>query len=391
MRRNRIWYGTALAAVLLIYIIANNGEAFAFLISMIVIPSVMVLIQAVAMRGFATQYELKGSCEVRQKIPLQIRIHKHNRLPLGMTEIELSYENIMYGEKRTETVFLQPTEKKEMFYSHLIKMEDCGNVKVTLEQVKCYDKFGLFCWNQKQGARMDIMVYPAQIRINTELSGRFQTTVSGELYDQTRKGQDVSEVFGLRGYAEGDPLGSIHWKLSSKVDDLVVREFGYPSNYNVLILYDMMKECDGKKIANQRNNAVLALAAALSYSLLEQNLEHNVGRVYAGQYQEFPVYSVGTHEQMVLNLLCRAISGKERKEETLYYLLHSNLRNHYTKIIYITPEYDEEMARQLSRELNLTIIQAIQGKGTVWTDSAGYAVIPVDADHYREKIHNIII
>ena len=391
MRRNRIWYGAALAAALLIYIVANSRETLAFLLSMIVIPLVMVGIQVGAMKGFEAQYELKRSCRVRQKIPLQIQVRKNNRLPLGMTVLEFDYENVMYGEKHVESVLLQPAEKKEMIYRHMIKMEDCGNVKITLKQVKCYDKLGLFCWNRWQEVRLDTMVYPAQIRINTQLSGRFQTTVSGELYDQTRKGSDVSEVFGLRGYVEGDPLGSIHWKLSSKVDELVVREFGYPSNYNVLILYDMMKECDGNRVANQRNNAVLALTSALSYSLLEQNLEHNVGRVFAGQYQELPVYSVGTHEQMVLNLLCRAISGKERRGESLYHLLHSELRSHYTKIIYITPEYEEEMARQLSRELNLTIIQAIQGSGKVWADSAGYAVIPVDADHYREKIHNIII
>lgn len=391
MRRNRIWYGAALIAVFLIYIVANTRETLAFLLSMILIPLVMAGIQACAMRGFEVEYELKGSCRVRQKIPLNIRIRKGNRLPLGMTEMEFVHENIMYGEQHTETVLLQSAEKRELSYRHLIKMKDCGNIKIMVKSVKCYDKLGLFCWNRKQEVRLDTMVYPAQIRINTQLTGRFQTTVYGELYDQTRKGQDVSEVFGLRGYAEGDPLGSIHWKLSSKVDQLVVREFGYPSNYNVLILYDMMKECDGKKIANQRNNAVLALTSALSYSLLEQNLEHNVGRVYAGQYQELPVYSVGTQEQMVLNLLCRAISGKERKGESLYYLLHSNLRNHYTKIIYITPDYEEEMARQLSRELNLTIIQAIQGNGTIWTDAAGYTVIPIDADHYREKIHNILI
>ena len=391
MRRNRIWYGIALVAVFLIYIVANSRETLAFLLSMILIPLVTAGIQAGAMKGFRTEFELKGSCRVRQKIPLQIRLRKDNRLPLGITEIELAYENIMYGEQYTETVLLQSSEKREMSYSHKIKMQDCGNVKIIVKSVRCYDKLGLFCWNRKQGARLDTMVYPAQIRINTELTGRFQTTVSGEMYDQTRKGQDVSEVFGLRDYAEGDPLGSIHWKLSSKADHLVVREFGYPSNYNVLILYDMMKECDGKKIANQRNNAVLALTSALSYSLLEQNLEHNVGRVYRAQYQELPVYSVGTHEQMVLNLLCRAISGKERKGESLYHLLHSNLKNHYTKIIYITPDYEEEMARQLSRELNLTVIQAIQGSGTMWADSAGYTVIPVDADHYREKIHNIII
>lgn len=39
------------------------------------------------------------------------------------------------------------------------------------------------------------------------------------------------------GQPGADPdLGSIHWKLSSKLDNLIVREFAYPANYSVLIL-----------------------------------------------------------------------------------------------------------------------------------------------------------
>lgn len=391
MRRNRIWYGTALAAALVIYLIANSGEALAFLLGMLVIPIFIAVVQAYAMRGFQVECECRESCRVSREVPFTIKIHRNDRIPMGLIEAEIVYENIMYGEKRTEIVRLQSCEKRDMKYIYKMLMSDCGNVRITLAGLKCYDKLGLFCWNQKTEQQSDILVYPAQIRINTDLSGRAQTTISGELYDQTRKGQDVSEVFGLRDYAEGDPLGSIHWKLSSKIDDLVVREFAYPSNYNILILYDMMKECGEEKIANQRNNAVLALVSALSYSMIERNLEHDVGRIYAGQYQKSPVYSVSTHEQMLLNLLCRPVSEKERKGDSLHYLLHSNLKNQYTKILYITPEYEEEQAKQLAREVDMTVIQTVQGSAGSWTDSAGYTVIPVNADDYIEKVHNIVI
>ena len=391
MRKNRIWYGIVLIAALLIYIVANSGEALAFFCGILCVPLVLAAIQAYAMRGFEVDCHMRESCGVRKEIPFEITIHRKSRMPLGMTEAEIVYENIMYDEKETEVVFLEPSEKQDMTYRFMEKMRDCGSVRITLAQMKCYDKLGLFCWKSKPEITREALVYPAQIRVNTQISGRPQTTVSGEMYDQTRKGQDVSEVFGLREYAEGDPLGSIHWKLSSKTDELVVREFGYPSNYNILILYDMMKECNGEKIANQRNNAVLALTSALSYSMIERNMEHNVGRVYAQQYQDNPVYSTGTHEQMVLNLLCRPIAGKENKGDALYHLLNSNLKNRYTKIIYITPEYEEETARQLAREVDLTIIQTVQGGGKVWSDSAGYDVIPVDADEYISKVHNIVI
>ena len=391
MRRNRIWYGTALAAVLVIWLIANSGEALAFLCGMLVIPVLSIAVQAYAMRGFQTECDLREACRVRQKIPFTIKIHRSGKMPMGMIEAEIVYENIMYGEKRTEIVRLQSSEKQDMKYIHMMKMYDCGNVRVTLAGLKCYDKLGIFCWNRKCEQKLDTLVYPAQVRISTELSGRAQTTVSGELYDQTRKGSDVSEVFGLRDYAEGDPLGSIHWKLSGKIDELVVRDFAYPSNYNILILYDMMKECDEEKIASQRNNAVLALVSALSYSMIERNLEHDVGRIFDGQYQRSPVYSVSTHEQMLLNLLCRPVAEKGRKEEALHYLLHSNLKNQYTKVLYITPEYEEEQARRLAGNVDLTVIQTVQGSSTSWADSAGYTLIPVDADDYIEKVHNIVI
>lgn len=391
MRKNRIWYGVVVCAALIIYVIANNSTALAFLCGLLIIPLILAGVQIYAMKGFLLECEFREACRVRRKIPLIIKIRHKNKMPMGMIEIELLHENIMYNEKYEETILLQPSEKKDMKYIHKIKMRDCGNVRISVVRVKCYDKLGLFCWHQKSDIRLETLVYPAQIRLNIQLSGKAQTTVSGELYDQTRKGQDVSEVFGLRDYNEGDPLGSIHWKLSSKVDDLVVREFAHPSNYNILILYDMMKECGEEKIANQRNNAVLALVSALSYSLIEHNLEHDAGRIYAGQYQRSPVYSVNTHSQMLLNLLCRPVSEKERRDDTLHYLLHSNLKNQYTKLVYITPEYEEEMARQLAREMDLTIIQTVQGKSTAWTDSAGYTVIPVDADAYIEKVHNIVI
>lgn len=391
MRRNRIWYGIVVATALLIFIIANRGEALAFLCGIILVPLVLAGIQVYAMRGFEVECTMRESGRIHHEIPFEIEVHRESTMPLGMIEAEVVYENIMYGEKETEMLLLQPAEKKDMDYQFRKKMRDCGSVRITLLQMKCYDKLGIFCWKKNIDLTREALVYPAQVHLNIEVSGRPQTTVSGEMYDQTRKGSDVSEVFGLRDYAEGDPLGSIHWKLSSKVDELVVREFGYPSNYNILILYDMMKECNGEKVANQRNNAVLAMTSALSYSMIGRNMEHNVGRIYAEQFQDSPVHSIGTHEQMVLNLLCRPITGEERKGDSLHYLLHSNLKNQYTKVIYITPEFEEEMARQLAREVDLTILQTVQGGGMAWSEAAGYDVIPIDADHYINKVHNIVV
>ena len=337
MRRYRIWYGAAVLAALLIYIISNRSEALAAFLCLVIVPVVSLGIELAGLRGFELKYSIKPSCHVGQKIPLEICIRKKNKGPLGRIQLELEMENTKPG-----------------------------------------------------SAQQEVLVYPAELQLNTQLLRRPETIISGELYDQNRKGQDVSEVSGLRDYAEGDSLGSIHWKLSSKLDNLVVREFGYPSNYNILILYDLKSSSGEDEISNQRNDAVLAFTSALSRSMVERNLEYNVGCASGGEMQNFPVYSLATCDQMVLNILCRPVP-KENGEDSMYRFLQEDIRQKYTKLIYITPDYEESSARQLSRELDLTIIQITQGSGKEYMATHGYSVIPVDADTYQKKAHNIVI
>ena len=391
MKKHRLWYGMTVAASFAIYIIANRWEALVFLAVLIMMPIILGLIQILAMNGLEMEYILGTGCTVRNKIPLTLKIKKNNSLPIGPVHLQISIHNLMFQEEAEHQIILQSSGKKELEFQYMIKMEDCGSVRTTVQSVEFFDLTGLLCIFQKQEQIMETLVYPAEIPLVAKLERRPETTTFGDFYDQNRKGQDVSEVSGLRDYAEGDSLGSIHWKLSGKLDQLVVREFGYPSNYQVLILYDMMKEYSGQKIANQRNNAVLALTSALSYSMVELNLEHNVGRVTDGEFHSIPVYSRATHEQMLVNLICRPVSENNEKGDAVYHFLRQDLKKEFTKIIYITPEYEESAVRQLSRDADITVVKVVQGTDGSFVDTPGYAVIPVDAEHYREKVHSIVI
>ena len=49
-------------------------------------------------------------------------------------------------------------------------------------------------------------------------------------------GGGFAEDHDLRSYRPGDPPNSIHWKLSSKTDDLIVREALVPENSTVYVV-----------------------------------------------------------------------------------------------------------------------------------------------------------
>ena len=58
MRRYRIWYGAAVLAALLIYIISNRSEALAAFLCLVIVPVVSLGIELAGLRGFELKYLL---------------------------------------------------------------------------------------------------------------------------------------------------------------------------------------------------------------------------------------------------------------------------------------------------------------------------------------------
>ena len=83
MRRYRIWYGAAVLAALLIYIISNRSEALAAFLCLVIVPVVSLGIELAGLRGFELKYSINPSCHVGQKIPLEICIRKKIKGPLA--------------------------------------------------------------------------------------------------------------------------------------------------------------------------------------------------------------------------------------------------------------------------------------------------------------------
>lgn len=52
-------------------------------------------------------------------------------------------------------------------------------------------------------------------------------------------GDDGSEVFEVRAYRDGDPLQRVHWKLTAKTGEMLVREFSLPKREVLLLQVDL--------------------------------------------------------------------------------------------------------------------------------------------------------
>lgn len=95
-------------------------------------------------------------------------------------------------------------------------------------------------------------------------------------YSQHVKGTDTGEVFGIREYADGDSPKQIHWKLSAKLDDLMVKIPSYPIENRLVVLLDNSLP-EGRDIGPEKRNDLMELYFSVSMSLLKKNITHSLG------------------------------------------------------------------------------------------------------------------
>ena len=140
----------------------------------------------------------------------------------------------------------------------------CGAFSFNISKFAVYDIAGFFHLNLKLESKNRILVKP--IPIMPEL----MPNMYGFKAKNLRKSkQPNSEIYDIRDYKTGDSIKTIHWKISAKKDQLVVKdsleEFG---GHSRIVL----------KLSEDRNKLALHLGQILFTSLffLEREIPHKL-------------------------------------------------------------------------------------------------------------------
>lgn len=162
-----------------------------------------------------------------------------NRFFLPVCRIKLVVEITNSFEQKTfrtrlKASRLQPGEN-EICYE--LEMEQPGNYEIRLRRICFYDFTGLLSMSKRLDSRRTLRILPELTSVPVILTTKV-TNFFGEsdTYDEEQSGHDNSETFQIRSYRAGDRPQSIHWKLSAKADELIVRENSLPKACPVVLL-----------------------------------------------------------------------------------------------------------------------------------------------------------
>ena len=190
-----------------------------------------------------------------------ISLHNPGRAASYTADITYSWSNLFtgYSEKKKQHIWIPPGGSR---ISQLLNSRYVGRVEARIEEFEVYDLFHLFCLHGCDRTDANVIVWPAFVEASDE---EIRSCVADfpEEYELKKRGTDYNPDYEVREYIQGDELKSIHWKLSAKKDELMVRERLSQGREKINILLPLTED-------RQLNDGLMEALYALGRLLLHR-------------------------------------------------------------------------------------------------------------------------
>lgn len=257
--------------------------------------------------------------EKGQEIPLQAELDNAGIFPVAKIRICLKYRIAGSRKKKKIHLFAAADARRRTSVECSLLGGESGTCLFDRAALRIYDPLRLLFVTKRisLGERLDIM--PKLCEVNLLISERVRQFVGeSERYDRFRSGSDASEIFQIREFQEGDLLKNVHWKLSAKGEELLVRENSRPVAPAVVVFLDFSGT--GRRWNKANQNAFLTLALSISYAMLEQRCPY-LAAWYSPKEQDIVRMVVDDEESFygfVLRALEEGVQKKGTELERLY-------------------------------------------------------------------------
>lgn len=241
MLKAKLCYLLLFVTVFVVSCFVPNIVLSAIIIIMIIAPIFIFLINLIVVFKSCIQFEIEDSVITlnNTNIGLNIILENTSSYPALCGKVKLSIRNMFMDETITEhIVFPIPTKNTIALKTELISGH-CGKIIIDIQQITFYDILGLTYKKKKINKIVTVAVLPDTIPIEDIPDISTITNGDSDTYSSTKKGDDHSEVFDYHEYTLGNSMKDINWKLSSRLDNLYVKDYSLPIKSSIMILLEL--------------------------------------------------------------------------------------------------------------------------------------------------------
>ena len=264
MKSKLIW----LLAVLIAgaaWLFENNPGTLAVLACTVALPALGLLPLLIPPK-LSARWELPRAVEKGEWVEGALVIRNDSPILPVCLKLCPAFHNLRTGAVQRQILTVELFPGKEKRFPFQGEINRCGILRLTVEAV-LQDWFDIGKRRISLPAQGEITVMPRlffpEIRLAPPQRG------AGETGETNRPGEDPGELRSIREYVPGDPIRAIHWKLSSKTDRLLTKEFSQPEENSLLLLL----ETSGTE-SPEEADGMTEVFASLCHALARQGIPH---------------------------------------------------------------------------------------------------------------------
>ena len=350
------------------FLYSGSSLVLAFVLLLILLPLVSIPVNLYLGKKLRVQVESAGILRKGDRGTIRILLQNSTMVPVLRLQCCVTVENQLNGmTKQTKLVTgVLPRGKQQL----KLQAGDnyCGRLKISVTGFRIFDCFGIIGIPCNCEAVGYLTVQPDTFQQTIRILPTAGMMEENDLYSPDRPGQDIYETFQIREYIPGDSMRQIHWKLSGKLDRLIVRDPSLPITRSVLLFWERA----GQSGSPEYTDAQAEVLVSLCRNLLEQSVRFTVSwnDVNTNRCVFRELRDMDDLVGFIPRLLC---AGGTKDGTSGAYLLATQGTELPAHIVYLAEEPRSEVL-ELGRSAQVTALLCgqIPLEGTIRFDPANY-------------------
>lgn len=381
----------------LFYILYLWDFALVLLIVIIALPIIMFISTFITKKCLNVEFAVKDKNAVKSKdFPVQLVITNKSIFPIGKAEARIEYYNVFSSDVSTFDIFLPIQPKNSQRVTFQLSSKFCGIIKIKTLYLNIFDPLRIFKFKAAKNVCTEVTIMPDGHEISGIVHYTDRVNEESEMFSEHRPGDDPSEVFDLREYNAGDKLNRIHWKLSSKKDDFIVKEYSLPIDVPCALFLDIRQNGDKDK-ALPVYDTLMETFLSVSQFLLENERCHSV-IYYSFSQGGFTEASITSHADInaVIHDIISSM-GNSMSCPSPEVFLSDNPSLSYASFTLISSANDQAVLDHIDEDIDadfknaVLVIDSIDKLHSVGGSFSSLNVIPVVIDRISASIKDIDI
>lgn len=236
---NKIRYILFFALTLILYTGFRGRTLFLIMAVLVVLPFISMFVTKKIFKRMSVDIEFLKDNVGRGAInEMSVIVKNPCHLPNCGVTLTFDLKNSLIEDSKQVKVDVPVEKYGDNTITLKISADHCGYVYIDNVDIKMCDMLQLISFNKNVNVEARYMVIPSYVDAPSNKSA-YKPQDDSEI-NVREVGEDTTEIESMREYRPGDRMQRIHWKLSSKMEELMVKEYAVDVDIDISLVCEIV-------------------------------------------------------------------------------------------------------------------------------------------------------